>query len=160
MPDKMRQIYKRLGVENSELINRHQEVSYRNGDGDDIDHIFITVITRAKITYVFKISNRWPFRPPIATINGYSYAKFIKVLPRFSDILIKLTHRECLCCSSTLLCDNNYSPSKKLWEIVDECDEVYYIKRRIYQIYYARLIAEKYITHDIPLEDYLCETKI
>ena len=44
MPDKMRQIYKRLGVENSELINRHQEVSYRNGDGDDIDHIFITVI--------------------------------------------------------------------------------------------------------------------
>jgi hypothetical protein len=153
MSNNMREIYKRLGRENYKLINRHQSVSYRNSD--DGEHIFITIITRAKITYIFTISNKLPFEPPIATINGYSYANFIKVIPKFREILLKLTHRECLCCSSALLCNKKYKAATTLWKLVDECDRVYSIKRILYQIYYANLIAETYITHDIPLEDYL-----
>lgn len=72
----------------------------------------------------FKITNNFPFIPPCVIVNSQDYyavilknngAEFIKVLKN-------LTGYNCLCCHS-YICENNWSPSVRLIDIVKEIKE-------------------------------------
>ena len=77
----------------------------------------------------------------------------MKTISHYIPLLKELTRKSCFCCDS-ITCDNNWSPSKRLWEIVDEVDYIAKIKKIIFYIF-CRKISETYLVHDIKLEAYI-----
>ena len=146
-------ILKRMVGESLELLNKHEKVSYTKDD--KVNTLFVEVISKNNNVFNFTINNSFPFRPPEhVTINKKSYYNVIKIINPYKKILKEIDGRECLCCS-TVLCDNNWFPTRRLWEIVDEGDSIINMKKKLFYLYYCRRISEEKLTYDIPLENYL-----
>ena len=148
------QVLKRISGENIDLMSKNDLVTYKLNKEEEILHVFVK--SKKKNNYEFYIDNKYPFKCPFKIIvnNKDYYMHALYLIPKFKKLLKKLDNKECLCCSS-ITCQDKWSPAKRLWQLVDEGDEMIAIKQKIFYLYYTRLIAENFLTHDIPLERYL-----
>lgn len=146
-------VLRRLGAENNELIRRNEKITWTKNEDDNL--IFIEIESKHGNKFLFDIDMKFPFRPPKnAMVNNKNYFSVLQLIKPYKKLLKELDGRECLCCSS-ILCENNWGPARRLWELVDEGDEIINIKKKIFYVFYARYIASNFLTHDIPLEQYL-----
>ena len=144
-------IYKRIGTEGAELIKKNRVVSYY----PDEENNFMTIIVKTYNDTMCKfiINNRYPFKPPDAYINDIPFYKYVRIPKVYIPYMKILFKKECFCCD-TSLCENNWSPAKRLWNIVDEIDNIKKKKRELMYIYFCDLISNKYITYDLNLYQY------
>ena len=96
------------------------------------------------IDFVFKLPIHYPFVPPELFIGNSKYLNMLRIkLPE-----LKAKGIDCLCCKS-LTCVNNWKPSKR---IIDILDEFFNNKKLIKNIIYNRFLKGICIKHNIPLE--------
>ena len=138
-------------MENMELIERHEKTTHYKKDND----LFIEVVTKLGNTCTFKLSKLYPFIIPHVIVNNSLYIDYMKTINPYISILKKLTGHACFCCDSFACCCDNWSQSKRLWEIVDDVDFISKVKLIMLHVYHCNKIAEKYITCDIQLEEYI-----
>ena len=143
-------LYKRMGVEMDELLTKHERAVYRKTD----EHLIIEIITKTGEECMFFLNKTYPFHSPTITVNNKTYQEFMQIQTEYIPIMKELYGTTCFCCSS-IICKDNWTPSKKVWELVDEVNNISRIKKKLMQTYYCRIICNKFLTHDIPLEKYL-----
>lgn len=144
-------IYKRIGTESVELIKKNRVVSYYSDE--TCKHMTVIVETYNNTICKFILNNRFPFRPPESFINDIPFHTYVKVPKVYIYYMKLIFNKECFCCDSSL-CENNWSPAKRLWEIVDEIEIIKKKKRELLYIYYCDIISNKYLTHDLNLYQY------
>ena len=108
------------------------------------------------ISVEFSVGGIYPFRPPVVTVNSRSYVQMLCCsVPRLSAIIRSISgEANCMCCKS-VVCDSNWYPGLSLCHLLKEVRETLEVHRKTIQIYYCRLIADRHLTHDLPLESYL-----
>ena len=104
-----------------------------------------------------KINECHPFRVPTVLFKGQDvltyYGQLTNKLSSFKDFE-KLTKQKCLCCSS-ILCKNNWGVSRHIIDIKNEFQEIFDLRYRISQRFWAKRIASRLLVEDIPLDDFL-----
>ena len=103
------------------------------------NHKFIIV----KLLY----NSYYPFRHPTAIISGKSYLKLLRNYTINDPQIFKYVFPvwNCLCCTS-FLCGDNWGPSLKSTDILDEIVDNYLLKVRIIEIFFAKKIVNMYIS--------------
>jgi hypothetical protein len=83
--------------------------------------------------YKFLLSKKYPFTIPTEILINNTNYKILKQISsqRFLVILKKKFGYDCLCCTS-MLCGDNWSPAKKIADIVNEIEQTIVIKRKIF----------------------------
>ena len=146
-------VLRRISMESIDLIQRYDEVIHRKDLENN--YLIIEVLSKYGNKFIFYIDANYPFKNPEKIfLNNNNYLNTLKLIKPFRKLLKETSNVECLCCHS-LTCQNNWTPCKRLWELVDEGDRVILMKKKIFYLYYARKIACDFLTHDIPIESYL-----
>ena len=107
------------------------------------DALFVLLLHDFVIPINIRIDNvkAWyPFRAPTVKIGIYDYKELLKV----NNISLKYLNIRCLCCS-TLLCGNNWSPHKTIYDILIEVKNNLEIKLRSIEIFHAIKVIDKYL---------------
>ena len=89
---------------------------YRN---NNIDYKYFISLNLDNIDLKIILEDKYPFTPPILYINEKLYNNMLSLQDIFIKGELRKMDIECLCCKSKL-CYNNWSPSYKLVEIIDE----------------------------------------
>jgi len=144
-------IYKRISGEGTELIKKNRVVSYYQTKNDTL--MTIVVKTYNNTICKFILDNRYPFKPPDSYINDIPFHKYVKIPKIYISYMKKIFKKECFCCDSSL-CENNWSPTKRLWQIADEIDTIKKKKRELMYTYFCDLISNTYLIHDLNLYHY------
>lgn len=113
--------------------------------------------------FIFKIPVKYPFLPPISvSIHGQDYYKMMSNYAICSgnrniqaNVIRRMTKKQCLCCES-LLCQDKWSPSNKISEVITEILNFIELRRIVWEIKLLEKIKFMYLIDDIPLLDYLC----
>ena len=115
------------------------------------------VVTEGKEKYGFIFNNGYPFTAPQIYYNGESYLELLKINDKEEkNVLRKYRNTECLCCDS-YYCNDNWSPSLTLKNIIDEIKEIVEFKKTIIHILLAEKIKKKYLIDDIDINSYLIQ---
>ena len=122
--------------------------------------IFIPILNKFTMEYGYlsvKIKECHPWRPPNVFFNGKEvityYGELSNKLSLFKDFE-KITKQKCLCCSS-ILCNNNWTVSKHIIDIKNEFQNIFDLRFRISQRFWAKQIASRFLVPDIPIDDFL-----
>ena len=91
------------------------------------------------INFTAKLPSNYPFRAPSLFINDKPYLKMI----RFKTKKLKNKKIDCLCCKS-LTCTNNWSPSKKVNDVIEEFFDNKKIIKKIVSKWFLTEICIKY----------------
>ena len=106
------------------------------------------------VTINFDNSN-YPFKPPKQIlIRGIDYMKLLTSNNIIQKFLDKFTTIKCLCCS-TLMCRNNWSPHKKIRDLLDEIVKIISIRKRVVEYVFAKNITEKYFGFYLPIIEFI-----
>lgn len=135
-------------VQNLDLGNDFYN-NYNNKYTENINNdknIYLEIITPNFNSLIFKIPRDYPFNPPLKlTLNGEDYRYNLKNMPNRINYLYNhpndvyfeeksnITHFKgpgCLCCSS-LLCGENWSPTFKIYSILNEIELHNQLKNQI-----------------------------
>ena len=115
------------------------------------------VVTEGKEKYGFIFNNGYPFTAPQIYYNGESYLELLKINDKEEkNVLRKYRNKDCLCCDS-YYCNDNWSPSLTLKNIIDEIKEIVEFKKTIIHILLAEKIKKKYLIDDIDINSYLIQ---
>ena len=144
-------LYKRIGIETNELLTRYKDAHFHKTCDEKI---IITIKSDKGHKCQIKLNKNFPFSTPMVNVDNSEYYIFMQFEKKYLPIMKELYGKKCFCCSS-LTCADNWSPNIKLWEIIAELDETSRSKTKIMHVYYCRLIAKMYLTHDLPIELYL-----
>jgi hypothetical protein len=88
----------------------------------------------------------YPFRPPKSiTLNGVSYNRYLRFPSR---------GHECTCCDS-ITCSGKWTPGFKSFHLLDEISENIYLKQKRTYLILIKIIKNKYLVSDIPIEDWI-----
>jgi hypothetical protein len=91
------------------------------------------------IKFTAKLPSDYPFRAPNLFINDISYIKILRLKTKdLKDMKI-----DCLCCKS-LTCPNNWAPSKKVNDIIEEFFDNKKIIKKIIGKWFLTEICIKY----------------
>ena len=120
--------------------------------------VFIdTIYINNALILTLDFPKQYPFFRPDVTCNGKEIRLYYKDL--FSS-RVKSYQEDCdnlssvgRCCN-TILCKNNWSPSFKVVDIVNEFKKIHHCKKRADERFWCRLVS-KYILEDIPIYEYL-----
>lgn len=139
---------KRLTKEQYDLYCKYGncilESCYEKGNRGHIIHVHKMEIMINNIIFTIKFPSHYPFRAPDLFINDIPYIKMLKIkLKELKEINI-----ECLCCKS-VTCTNNWRPSLKVDDIIEE---YFKNKKIINKIIEKRLLNTICINYNIPLE--------
>jgi hypothetical protein len=137
---------KRLNKEQYELYNIYKNCSleshYETKGNIKLIHKMEIIINNIKFN--FKLPTQYPFMAPELYIGNNRYINMLRLkLPELKSKGIK-----CLCCKS-LTCTNNWKPSKR---IIDIIDEFFYNKKLIKNIIDKRFLKSICDKFKIPLE--------
>lgn len=108
-----------------------------------------------KDKYEFILDKKYPFYPPKIVFNDMPYSQFLK-LPsfRYQEMIMKMTNKNCLCCSS-FNCKYNWGPAIKLHMIIKEIDKIRNYKRIIAYWILIKSIKQKYCIEVLDIESYI-----
>ena len=87
-------------------------------------------------------------------INDTSYISFLKINPKFTRILLKLSGSDCLCCSS-INCADNWLNTYPLMKFIDEFKQNLIIKKNLILLYFINQIKQKYNINFDCIEEFL-----
>jgi hypothetical protein len=108
-----------------------------------------------KRTYKFIITSSYPFHPPKIYINGYTYSDILQMRCDFEkETVKKWRKKDCLCCFS-FNCSINWSPASKIYNIIDEINDILKFKKDAINLLLAEKIKIKYNIPYAYFEDYL-----
>ena len=97
----------------------------------------------------------YPFRPPKLNINYRKYFDYLKINSLyFREALVEYKNIRCFCCK-TILCGNNWSPTYKFKDIIDEIVKFKGYCKEISQIIIINVIKRKYLINDINIIEWL-----
>ncbi len=154
----MSRVFARRRLANESLRDSWVDQGIQYFDTENL--IFIPIYNKFTTEYEFlsvKINECHPFRVPTVLFNGEDvltyYGQLTNKLSSFKDFE-KITGRKCLCCSS-ILCKNNWVVSKHILDIKNEFQEIFDLRYRISQRFWAKRIASRLLVEDIPLDDFL-----
>ena len=127
----------------------------------ELNQLKITVIeydsSNKRQRYDFIIHEGYPFNSPEVFFQNRYYRDFLRMsiyttkeLARFK----KITGQDCLCCYS-LTCLENWRPSAKLTNIIQEIRKNRKMKRDVLNSLFADKIKRRYLIEDIDLESWL-----
>ena len=147
---------RRVGPEIIELSEMAEATTLSWRDNGDLDITVEGIKDLGKGKVTFTISRHYPFVAPTVTVNSKPYASMLcHKVGKLRSIEKELSRSsECVCCKS-MTCDNNWYPALSISSLLCEVIENLQIRQRILHIYYCRVIASEYLTHDVPLELYL-----
>ena len=120
--------------------------------------VFIDTIYKDNaLILTIDFTKQYPFLRPNVTCNGKNIRLYYKDL--FSS-RVKSYEEDCInlssvgrCCN-TIMCKNNWSPSFKVVDIVNEFKRIHHCKRRADERFWARLVS-KYVLESVPIYRYL-----
>ena len=134
---------------------------------EDIIYVFLSNLEKQEILITIDVKNRnYPFRPPNVSCNNKDIIKvymdmFSGLGTYWQNKMATLSEKQCWCCD-TILCKNNWVPSNKISDIIDEFKffhgihtDVVIEKQRNMEKNLSKIIAREYLVEDIPLGDYL-----
>lgn len=142
----MSHILKRLNKEEKELqkiysncrLIRYEKCDYNYFN--TYDNYKIEIYTDYKL-FRIEFNNYYPFRAPVMYINDKNYLDSLIIkMPELKD--------RCLCCES-LLCNLNWSPKKR---VIDLLNEYYKNKKIIRNLIYQRFLNTICLKYEIPQE--------
>ena len=91
------------------------------------------------------LPKHYPFHPPEVFIKNKDYKRSLQCHSKRINTILKQNDIHCLCCS-TVLCDNNWSPTYTIVKIIDEVLKTKNIKKRIgYELVLDELTEQKRI---------------
>jgi len=137
--------------------------SYVIHELNNINKIYIEIITPNNNKLIFELSNNYPFKPPILLCNGNNYQYLIKKMPfrvkylynnpnemyyNENNKFMNFNNSSCLCCSS-LLCYDNWSPVCTLYNILEELNRHNILKNQIMNKLILKNIFDNF---NLPLE--------
>lgn len=102
---------KRIEKESKDWNNFETEITYNETN---------VVILFKKINFKVICGEHYPFRAPKVLVKDKEYNIYLNELQYSNSLnkqIKKMLNIECLCCES-LLCPNNWKPSKKIIDIV------------------------------------------
>jgi len=140
-------------IDLSEMVST-TTLSWRENGDLDITVDGVKNLERAKVTIT--ISDHYPFVAPDATVNSKPYSRMLcHKVGKLRSIEQELnTSNECLCFRS-VTCDNNWYPGLSVSSLLCEIVENLQTRQKILHIYFSRVIASQFLTHDVPIEKYL-----
>ncbi len=116
---------------------------------DEFDYLCVNI----NHTLTVKLSNHYPFWPPICDLKSGPYLGWLQ------ELSMKLLDRGCLCCQS-ILCSENWSPAAHIRSIYDEyvshreLVNIYFSCKLMNKIFEVRGLGDiditKYLTSDLP----------
>tara|TARA_B110001469_G_C9437170_1_gene221727 strand:+ start:215 stop:664 length:450 start_codon:yes stop_codon:yes gene_type:complete len=133
---------KRLIKEKHELYSKYNNCELESCHEYNHNNQLKVIINN--INFTAKLSSQYPFRAPNLFINDISYLKIL----RFKTKELKDMKIDCLCCKS-LTCTNNWAPSKKVNDIIEE---FFYNRKIIKKIIGKWFLTEICIKYNIALE--------
>jgi ubiquitin-protein ligase len=155
-------MHRRLINELKQILQKTTKDNYSNFNYDDYTiTVVIDIQTNDCIlktpTLKFKFNDEYPFSPPKCYIKIKNIFINIFVLLKsgtiFNDDMFQVTGKKCLCCS-TILCQDNWTPTLRITDIVQEVKYMINFKIRLYKRYLCRKIQEKYLVN-LPIHTYL-----
>ena len=142
-------IYNRIFGELRILYEKFKNISIK-----ELSQFKCQIIIQTIVTFEFTLLSTYPFTMPEILINNKKYSSLLSLNPRYSVLLKKHYGYNCLCCNS-LSCINNWTPHQSLIKIIDEFTENLKIKKKLIQLYFCKLIKEKYNCEFLYIEDYI-----
>ncbi len=130
--------------------------------GKDNNCIFITLLNFIpKKIFFLKIvlGNSYPFKQPTVFCNNNDIIKFYRdthsnPIKELQDDMKLLTGKECGCCQS-FLCGDNWGPSIKIKDIIDEFHEMWIYWQRAIERFHCKKVTQKYLIEHLPIFEYL-----
>jgi ubiquitin-protein ligase len=105
--------------------------------------------------YTFLINKNYPFTQPNVFINNITYIQFMQIKsPETLKLLKEIWGYDCLCCS-TYMCSDNWRPTIKILNIIEEIQFYRNIRLAIMYKILCNKISQKYLLKDIKLEEWL-----
>jgi len=145
---------KRLNREIVDIRNKYVDCKIVFLQEDNI-YIVIQIFVNAETNYSFKINADYPFKYPKTVKCGTrDYSRMMKLSPRFSLVLERLTGIKCLCCSS-FFCANNWTPAITILRIIQEIERNRNVFRRIVRFLLVENLKETYLNRDIDIFQFL-----
>jgi len=136
---------------NVETMQNDENISIKNSS------IQITIILNNESTiYSFIVSNDYPFKPPSQIyVNYKDYKKKLYIQSEKTKNELNLFYGiPCLCCN-TISCGNNWSPSIKLINFIDEHKKYKQYRVKILYNLLVTKIIDKYLYPDANLLEWL-----
>lgn len=109
----------------------------------DVKYKLSTIELRLPGEIKITLPKHYPFHPPQVFINNNDYKRSLQCHSTKITHYLKQRNIDCLCCS-TVLCDNNWSPTYTIIKIIDEVLATKNIKKRIgYELALDELTEKK-----------------
>jgi len=134
---------------------------------EDVIYVILSNLEDEDILITLDVKNRnYPFRPPNVSCNNKDIIKvymdmFSGLGAFWQDKMATLSEKECWCCD-TILCKNNWCPSNKITDVIDEFKFFHGIhthmvieRRRNMEKMFSKIITREYLVEDIPIHDFL-----
>lgn len=148
-------ISKRLNRELISMYKLYDEVNIElNQNSNEICVNVYEIVDNKKVWYKFAISPNYPFVCPSVFLNNHKYKSLLASKTSYEiTYLKKLKGIDCFCCSS-LTCSNNWAPSSKLNDIINEIKYFKKMKKDLILKIFADKIKLKYLVADIDLDSW------
>ena len=149
-------LYRRLRSDCGLLYKDYHNVLVDQTNKDEITIWAIEIVNYVKKrTYKFILTNHYPFHPPKIFINNRPYSNILQLRGDYEKNTVKkIKGRDCLCCHS-INCSANWSPSIRLYHIINEIKDMIKFKRDIINLLLADKIKKKYNISYAYFEAYL-----
>jgi len=149
-------ISKRLNRELISMYKLYDEVNIElNQNSNEICVNVYEIVDNKKVWYKFAISPNYPFVCPTVFLNNRKYKSLLISKTSYEIThLKKLKGIDCFCCKS-LTCSDNWVPSSKLNDIIDEIKYFKKMKKDLILKIFADKIKLKYLVADIDLDAWL-----
>ena len=113
------------------------------------------IITSKKRVYKFILNSHYPFRPPESYLNNTIYSTILQMKGDYEKEMVKkIKGQDCLCCHS-VICNANWSPAIKLFNIINEIKSTLKFKRDMINVMLADKIKKQYNIPYAYIERYL-----
>ena len=146
---------KRIANECAILYSLYPSVEISLDAGALLNVSVYETVNNYRRIYRFVLKENYPFEPPKIYYNNYLYFNLLYMSGEYEKKMVKrLRGRDCLCCYS-VNCRVNWSPSIRLYRIIDEIKDILQLKRTITNILLAEKIKAKYNIPYAYIEDYL-----
>ena len=142
-------IYNRIFGELRILYEKFNNISIK-----ELSQYKCLIIIDTIVTFKFTLLSTYPFTIPEILINDKRYSSFLSLDHKYLALLKQHYGYDCLCCHS-LSCIKNWTPHESLLQIIDEFNINLKIKKKLVQLYFCKLIKDKYNCEFLYIEDYL-----
>ena len=115
---------------------------YKNPRIEYFDNNIRLEIFYSGINILFIFKKYYPFKPPEVLLNNISYFKYLKCINK---------NPQCPCCISKL-CSANWYPTFTLSLIINDIYKTIHLKQQKIRLLLIKIIKNKYLNQDIPLE--------